>query len=235
MIVNKPVPVTLQAVGGSNDTIGGEVRVPLQIAEGGALGSGSLRFHLLYDISNVQFGGFYTPAGVRVDDPGLDSGGNTSITLDSTLIANRQILGYALFHVYPVTDSCTLVTFSDIALSPLPKQCVILDGNSASATICSPIRCGTPVISTFMRDGTLPVWSVKEVDAHHLNVNYSKLPEDGMLTIYDLLGREILRTTLPAATAGTAEFCVESSNGRYFAVLSLMSGWRQTRGVLIGK
>ncbi len=235
-VVN-PVAVTLEAVGGRTDTIGGEVAVPLNIVQGGTFAAGTLSFMVGYDTSNMQFAGFYSDS-IREDDSDLDSIGEAFVTLDSAEIVNRTQLGYALFQLLPVSDSCMTVSFDSIRLSTVPKQCLILDGNSGnsgvSATVCAPIGCGTAILSQLLRTGRMPVWSVAEIDPHRLQLNYQHFTSGATLTIYDALGRPLARANVPSGGNATMEINLpNSANGNLFVQLRLESGAVETRGVFV--
>jgi hypothetical protein len=143
-----------------NDTIGGTAYIPIIVNRTGNLGGGSLV--LSYDPAGwAVYDGTYDKSGAKLDAT-ITIPGSARINIPATDLAvpGDSIVGYALFTLYPTTDSCTTVTIGSPNFVFASPQCSQLQDSFAVATICAGTSCTSPILSSFLRNGRVPVLTV---------------------------------------------------------------------------
>jgi hypothetical protein len=81
--------------------------------------------------------------------------GNASVLLANHLRSvKNDTIAYALFHIYPTRDSCSVVTIDSISIGKKQTLCAqslqVLHSN-----VCSPVRCGSMLLSQLTRYQTV--------------------------------------------------------------------------------
>ena len=138
-----------------NDTIGGSVTVPIIANEKTV--AGDLAFSIDFDSTNLQYIGTY-PSGNATDATIATSPHVAHVLLKNlSSKASGEVLGYAVFHVFPHRDSCTSVTIDSISISRSNHICEL--ASPLRAQVCSNVGCGTSTLSDFLRYRQLPTLS----------------------------------------------------------------------------
>jgi len=170
------------------DTIGGEVYLPIVIRYQGE--AYDLPLVVTYDTSMLIFNGAITETGESLKSE-LLSLGRARLVIPEQVIRDSKaredsLMGYAIFQVFPRYDSCVNVTIG------------IAEGNCVAATpqvsaqICSPVTCGSHLLSGFMRYGPLKYITVTSNPQHPTVSITAEQDLTGVaVTVVDLLGRSV--------------------------------------------
>jgi len=209
--VRAPDTVSLSTKGVVNDTIGAEVSIPLTASYPF---KGSVQGTLSYNLENLSFNGIYASAGERIDYAGTDIN-NVGFRIDGAL---RDTIAFARFGVYPLTDSCSEVTFTITSANADSGQCLVISSEVLPITICSGLSCGTPLISQFMRRGALPKVLPSKVAPAEFVITSDKPLNNAVITVYNVTGVPILekREELLSKTHPASLLLTNIINGAYY-------------------
>jgi photosystem II stability/assembly factor-like uncharacterized protein len=149
--------ILLSAIGGSTDTIGGTVYVPILLK--GATSVPSVEFVVHYDTAPVVYIGSFSRTGIRLDIANEFWPGRSKLHADRSANSTDTIIGYSIFAGYPITGPCTSVGFDSLSIQDSLAPCAFIPGGIANVQICFPFGCGVATISEFMRYHKAPTLS----------------------------------------------------------------------------
>jgi photosystem II stability/assembly factor-like uncharacterized protein len=144
--------LSIMSAGVANDTIGGEVYVPV-IFPGFAQISG-VEFNLHWASPQLEYIGTYNRLGARSDVTEMPR--RVRITEPSP----DDTIAHALFRVYPHTDACVPVRFDSIVVLSSKSPCAFAINPTVTTEICMPNDCETRIVSQFMRYDRRPTLSL---------------------------------------------------------------------------
>jgi hypothetical protein len=111
---------------------------------------------LHYDTSLFVYeGSTIFPGGGSADVEGSKSLGRSEIRIAADSMSLDSIIGYVNLAVFPTTKTCATVTFDSVQFITLGLTCAALQNNSAIATVCSTVSCGSYVLSEYLRYNNL--------------------------------------------------------------------------------
>jgi hypothetical protein len=149
-----PISVSIATFDVQQDTIGAVASVPI-ILRHNALVS-DIQFVLHYDTSLFVYeGSTIFPGGGSADVEGSKSLGRSEIRIAADSMSLDSIIGYVNLAVFPTTKTCATVTFDSVQFITLGLTCAALQNNSAIATVCSTVSCGSYVLSEYLRYNNL--------------------------------------------------------------------------------
>jgi photosystem II stability/assembly factor-like uncharacterized protein len=169
--------ITFSTSNVSNDTIGGSIYLPINVDSTSFLGSVDLSVR--YDTTSLVYAGSYSP-GSTVDATTTRTPGLAHIQLAKAAsnILNRAV-GYAVFKIFPKDNAhvCAL------ANSPIVS------------TVCGKLGCGTPLLSGYLRYGSLPHFDVVPNPSNGVTSIQSDVDlGEVTIEIFDALGNRVDRT-----------------------------------------
>jgi photosystem II stability/assembly factor-like uncharacterized protein len=136
------------------DTIGAVASVPIILHRSGPVPD--MRFVVHYDTAMCVYqGAINNLGGGSADVRGMQSLGRSTISISVDSMSTDSIIGYVNLEVFPTTKTCATVTFDSAEFSTSGTMCASLLNDSAVATVCSAISCGTETLSEFLRYNNL--------------------------------------------------------------------------------
>jgi photosystem II stability/assembly factor-like uncharacterized protein len=171
----------------STDTIGGGVAVPISIQNLDATHDVEISLHFTPDLIYL---GSSSTAGNLLDIPLQQWQGRTRLHIPNASTVGLQ--GYANFLF--LTDSAVgqSVWLDSMTILDQTSPCEYNTGNVATSIVTAPAGCGIKTISTFMRSGNVPKFTIHPNPAENVLTIESSVPAGAAtLEIFDMLGRKI--------------------------------------------
>jgi photosystem II stability/assembly factor-like uncharacterized protein len=230
----KPSPqIVLAAPNQFNDTIGGDIYLPVRISN--AIEQGDLDFTVHFDTSMLLYGGSYSNGGTN-DLTNWTQSGRVRVHIPAASIdwTNPKLpAGQIVFRVFPRFDSCTTVTIDSVNILVRGISCQQTI-TPFTAQICSNLGCGTVQISDFLRYKHIAPFSIQPNPSKGMVTIMSK-ENIGAVRICLRDERGIARfetfSILQAGSSSVLDF-TKISSGSYWITISNES-YNETQKLLI--
>lgn len=144
---------TLSSLDIQNDTIGGEIRIPIRFLGGDS--KSNIEFLLRYDTSSLDFQGVFDLSGNSIEDVNYTNTGTAKVRVSPFLFSSEEEIGYAVFKVYPNREPCTEVMIDSMTAFGPFIECLTLEPKQLTVNICSIEGCGIDRLSELVRYGKL--------------------------------------------------------------------------------
>jgi photosystem II stability/assembly factor-like uncharacterized protein len=204
-------PLALKTSDQVTNIIGDEVDVPLTIT--GLNRAEDIDIILHYDLA-LKYLGSVSPANSPLDIPGEAWPGRSKLHVANAL--PDIVLGNARFIVYGDSAAKLAVTFDSVSVLTLKAPCEYISPAAITGNITPPSGCGDPIISHYLRYGTLPTLSIVPNPAStDISISSSADLGEANITIYDMLGSECGRTVVTLKKNSAAKLPLPLTNGIY--------------------
>ncbi len=217
----------------SQDTIGGEIAVPILLHRSEDLTS--LSMNLGFDTSVLEYMGTASKSGSKIGEVMLPGAGQYKLNFQSTDFTTSDTLGFSVFHVYIGNSGCTNVHFSAINLqSSQPHICSPIVDTGILINICSAASCGRDILSKYMRYRTIPNITITPNPSQGIMSIGSDKNVDASIQIIDALGN--IRQEYSGAMLTPKGFVIDIAtfpNGTYEAVVKYSSGSTLLRFIIL--
>jgi hypothetical protein len=125
-------------------------------------------------------------------------------------------LGNARFIVYGDSATKLAVTFDSVSVLTLKAPCEYISPAAITGNITPPSGCGDPIISHYLRYGTLPTLSIVPNPAStDISILSSADLGEANITIYNMLGSECGRMAATLKKDTPAKLPLPPTNGIY--------------------
>jgi photosystem II stability/assembly factor-like uncharacterized protein len=218
--------VALTSIDLQNDTIGGEVRIPISLLGGNGMSAIELSLH--FDSTFLSYEGTLTPEGIAID---LDrSGTSARVRLPASEHDTKTDVAYAVFKVYPKSNPCTTITIDSIVAVGEKAECLEVLTDRITVNVCSIAGCGVDLISNLVRYGRLPstlriypnpatTSTVVETDRPASNAIYQLIDANGKLVNEGTFVGNRFEIDLTSVASGSYVIHVRSELGSRFGML----------------
>ena len=215
------------------DTIGASlIRVPISVANLEAPRDVEMVVH--YD-NDLEYLGTYSPMDSKLDIPGEQWKGRSKLHIVNA--TNTDIIAYAEFNFSSDSERKQRVWFDSLDQPNAVMSCEILSQDIiATCTISPPSGCGITAISSFMRAGEIPEFSIYPNPAS--NSIFIKQTEDLstiQVAIVDQLGRVVASRKSLSVSKQTGIAVLDVSwlaNGVYHLRMDC-NGFEATKSIII--
>jgi ligand-binding sensor domain-containing protein len=224
--------IKLASAGVYNDTIGGEIQIPITLTHNSLISSAEMVMH--YDTSMLVYQGCFLYSGVRLDHEEKWTG-TSKFTFDSKDFGTSDTIAFVRFNIYPVKDPCVDVTFDSLVIESVKSNCSVLSNNSLTVHICTSITCGSDILSNFLRYSKFPeIFVTPNPSSNQVSIVSNERLMSAVIELYDILGQKIFVNQLDIRASIPYEIDLQTIKaGTFFLRISSNGSIRTHRLIIV--
>jgi hypothetical protein len=207
-----PRPLGLTTINAATDTIGGTVKVPIQIA--GLIRTENIDIVMHYD-TRLEYENSFDLTGNKIDIPGQQWAGRSALNLPNAVPGTIQ--GYSVFNVWSDTIGQPIVTYDSVAVLSALAPCEYILPLPDTSVITPPTGCGFALLSKWVHLGQSPRFSVQpNPSTGDVAVSCDYDIGDVTIAVYDMLGTECASASATITQASPAHILMPEVAGVYY-------------------